>query len=160
VIEAKSTAVKVIVQLIRSLMEGIADLDEKIEEVAAAHPDFFIFESLPGPGAVMAPRLLAAFGSQREGYGNAAEVQSYSGMAPVTERSEKKKWVHLRWPVPSFCGKVFTNGRVTRWLTRCGHEAFTSNNAARGQDHQAAVRALAFKWDSHCISLLERRGCV
>ena len=65
-IEAKSTVVKVIVQLIRSLVQGIADLDEKIEEAAAAHPDFFIFDSLPGAGAVMAPRLLAAFGSQRE----------------------------------------------------------------------------------------------
>jgi hypothetical protein len=34
-------------------------------------------------------------------------------------------------PVPSFCGKVFTNGRVTPSRTRCGHEATTSNNAAR-----------------------------
>jgi len=40
VIEAKSTIVKVIAQLIRSLVEGIANLDEKIEEAAAAHPDF------------------------------------------------------------------------------------------------------------------------
>ena len=76
VIEAKSTVVKVMVQLIRSLVKGIADLDEKIEEAAAAHPDFFIFESLPGAGAVIAPRLLAAFGSQRERYGNAGEVRS------------------------------------------------------------------------------------
>src|SRR5262244_1945567 len=42
VIEAKSTVVKVIVQLIRSLREGIADLDERIEEAATAHLDFFI----------------------------------------------------------------------------------------------------------------------
>ena len=42
VIEAKSTVVKVIVRLIRSLLEGIADLEEKIEEAAAAHPGFFI----------------------------------------------------------------------------------------------------------------------
>jgi hypothetical protein len=47
---------------IRSLIRGVADLDRKIE-AAAAHPDFFIFESLPGAGAVLAPRLLAAFGS-------------------------------------------------------------------------------------------------
>src|SRR5215469_13003191 len=59
VIEAKSTVVKVIVQLIRTLLEGIADLDNKIEEAAAVHPDFFIFESLPGAGAALAPRLLA-----------------------------------------------------------------------------------------------------
>jgi len=68
VIEAKSAVVKVIVQLIRSLLEGIAELDRKIEQAAAEHPDFFIFDSLPGAGAVMAPRLLAAFGSQRDRY--------------------------------------------------------------------------------------------
>ena len=102
VIEAKSTVVKVIVRLIRSLLEGIADLEEKIEEAAAGHPDFFIFDSLPGAGAVLAPRLLAAFGSQRERYGSAGEVQVYSGIAPVMEKSGKKKWVHCRIACPKF----------------------------------------------------------
>src|SRR5215470_10009500 len=50
VIEAKSAVVKVIVQLIRSLLEGIAELDRKIEQAATEHPDFFIFDSLPGAG--------------------------------------------------------------------------------------------------------------
>src|SRR6516165_1376778 len=56
VIEAKRVVVKVTVQLIRSLREAIAELDGKIAEAEAAHPDFFIFDSLPGAGAVMAPR--------------------------------------------------------------------------------------------------------
>ena len=88
VIEAKSAVVKVIAQLIRILVQGIAELDRKIEEGAAAHPDFFIFDSLPGAGPALAPRLLAAFGSQRGRYGSAQEVQAYSGIAPVIERSE------------------------------------------------------------------------
>jgi hypothetical protein len=50
VIEAKSAAVRVIVRLVRVLGEGIEDLDRQIEEAAAAHPDFFIFNSLPGAG--------------------------------------------------------------------------------------------------------------
>ena len=83
VIEAKSAVVKVIVRLLRSLLQGIAELDGKIEEAAAVHPDFFIFASLPGAGAVLAPRLLAAFGSQRDRYSCADEVQTYSGIAPV-----------------------------------------------------------------------------
>src|SRR5499425_1497718 len=56
VIEAKSAAARVIVRLVRVLGEGIEDLDGQIEEAAAAHPDFFIFNSLPGAGRVMAPR--------------------------------------------------------------------------------------------------------
>jgi hypothetical protein len=47
VIEAKSAVVKVIVQLVRILVEGIEDLDGQIEEAAAAHPDFFIFIRCP-----------------------------------------------------------------------------------------------------------------
>jgi hypothetical protein len=59
VIEAKSAVVKVIAQLIRILVQGIGELDRKIEEETAAHPDFFIFDSLPGAGPALAPRLLA-----------------------------------------------------------------------------------------------------
>jgi transposase len=146
VIEAKSTVVKVNVQLIRSLMEGIADLDEKIEEAAAAHPDFFIFESLPGAGAVMAPRLLAAFGSQRERFANAAEVQSYSGIAPVTERSGKKKWVHFRWACPKFLRQSFHEWASHSMAYSGWARSYYQQQRSKGQDHQAAVRALAFKW--------------
>jgi transposase len=146
VIEAKSTVVKVMVQLIRSLMEGIADLDEKIEEAAAAHPDFFIFESLPGAGAVMAPRLLAAFGSQRERFANAAEVQSYSGIAPVTERSGKKKWVHFRWACPKFLRQSFHEWASHSTTYSVWARSYYQQQRRKGKDHQAAVRALAFKW--------------
>ena len=60
-------------QLLRTLLEGIANLDRKIEEAASTHPDFFIFKSLPGAGSASAPRLLAALGSQRDRYGSAEE---------------------------------------------------------------------------------------
>ena len=49
-IEAKRTVVQVIAQLLRILLEGIATLDRKIAEAAEVHPDFFIFQSLPGAG--------------------------------------------------------------------------------------------------------------
>ncbi|HEY3617741.1 MAG TPA: transposase, partial [Candidatus Sulfotelmatobacter sp.] len=107
VIEAKRTVVQVIAQMLRVLLEGIATLDRKIAEAAEAHPDFFIFQSLPGAGAALAPRLLAALGSQRERYGSANEVQKYSGIAPVTERSGKKKWVHFRWACSKFLRQSF-----------------------------------------------------
>src|ERR1700724_1095703 len=146
VIEAKSTVVKVIVQIVRSLVEGIADLDEKIEEAAAVHPDFFIFESLPGAGAVMAPRLLAAFGSQRERYGKAGEVQSYTGIAPVTERSGKKKWVHFRWAYPKFLRQSFHEWAGHSIAHSQWARSYYQQQRSKGQDHHAAVRALAFKW--------------
>ena len=146
VIEAKSTVVKVIVRLIRSLLEGIADLEEKIEEAAAAHPDFFIFNSLPGAGTVMAPRLLAALGSQRERYGSAGEVQTYSGIAPVMERSGKKKWVHCRWAAPKFLRQSFHEWAGHSIAHSVWARSYYQQLRSRGKGHHAAVRALAFKW--------------
>jgi transposase len=146
VIEAKSTVVKVSAQLIRSLIRGVADLDRKIEEAAAAHPDFFIFESLPGAGAALAPRLLAAFGSQRERYANAAEVQAYTGIAPVTERSGKKKWVHFRWACPKFLRQTFHEWAGHSIAHSQWARSYYQQQRERGKGHHAAVRGLAFKW--------------
>jgi transposase len=146
VIEAKSTVVKVTVRVMRNLLEGIAALDEKIEEAASAHPDFFIFDSLPGAGAVMAPRLLAAFGSQRERYGSAQEVQTYSGIAPVIEKSGKKKWVHCRLACPKFLRQSFHEWAGHSIAHSVWARSYYQQLRSRGKGHHAAVRALAFKW--------------
>ena len=147
VIEAKSAVVKVSARVIRSLIRGVADLDRKIEAAAAAaHPDFFIFESLPGAGAVLAPRLLAAFGSQRERYANAKEVQAYSGIAPVTEQSGKKKWVHFRWACPKFLRQSFHEWAGHSIAHSPWARIYYQQQRERGKGHHAAVRGLAFKW--------------
>src|ERR1700692_3052422 len=63
--------------------------------------------SLPGAGPHLTPRLLAAFGEQRDRFKGADELQKYSGIAPVTERSGKKCWVHWRWQCPTFLRQTF-----------------------------------------------------
>ena len=146
VIEAKSTVVKVSVQVIRSLVEGIANLDEKVEEAAAAHPDFFIFDSLPGAGQTLAPRLLAAFGSQRERYRSPDELQSFSGIAPLTETSGKRKWVHFRWACPKFLRQSFHEWAGHSIVQSEWARAYYQQQRRKGHTHHEAVRALAFKW--------------
>lgn len=146
VIEAKRAMVKVTARLISSLLDGIAELDGKISEAAAAHPDFFIFASLPGAGEIMAPRLLAAFGSQRDRYDSAEEVQIYSGVAPLIERSGKKKWVHFRWACPKFLRQSFHEWAGHSIKRSAWARAYYQQQRKRGHRHHAAVRALAFKW--------------
>jgi transposase len=136
----------VLVQLVRILVEGIEDLDGQIEEAAAAHPDFFIFNSLPGAGSVMAPRLLAAFGSQRNRFDSAREVQSFSGIAPVTESSGKKKWVHVRWACPTFLRQSFHEWAGHSIVQSEWARVYYQRQRTKGNGHHAAVRALAFKW--------------
>ena len=79
--------VKALVSQLRVTLEAIGSFDQAIAERAQHHPDFALFEALPGAGAALAPRLLVAFGEQRERYGSAAEVQTSAGIAPVMERS-------------------------------------------------------------------------
>jgi transposase len=146
VVEAKVVVVKVMVQLIQVLREGIEELNQQIQEAAEAHPDFFIFKSLPGAGPVLAPRLLAAFGSQRERYKNAAEVQTLSGIAPVTESSGKSSWVHFRFACSKFLRQSFHEFAVHSLLQSQWARAYYQQQRRRGKKHHAAVRALAFKW--------------
>jgi hypothetical protein len=110
------------------------------------HPDFFIFQSLPGAGAALAPRLLAALGSQLDRYTSAAEVQRYGGIAPVTERSGKRKWVHFRWASPKFLRQSFHEWAGHSIAQSVWARAYYQRQRERGKEHHAAVRALAFKW--------------
>jgi transposase len=146
VIEVKRMVVQVIAQLLRTLLEGIATLDRKIAEATKAHPDFFIFQSLPGAGDALAPRLLAALGSQRDRYRSANEVQKYSGIAPVTESSGKKKWVHFRCACSKFLRQTFHEWAGHSIAQSVWARAYYYQQRERGKEHHAAVRALAFKW--------------
>src|SRR6185503_19612646 len=71
-------------QMIQTLNPIIDDYDHRIEEVFADHPEAHLFSNLPGGGAAMAPRLLAAFGTDRDRYPEATNLQSFCGVAPVS----------------------------------------------------------------------------
>jgi transposase len=127
-------------------LQAIADFDTAIAQRAQTHPDFPLFQALPGAGPVFAPRLLVAFGEQRARSASAAELQKYAGIAPVTERSGKKSWVHWRLQCPKFLRQTFVE-----WATESIRHAFWAQvyyqqQREKGQAHQAAVRALAFQW--------------
>src|SRR5262245_3002850 len=96
VIVPNALLVQTLVTQLRVTLQGIADFDTAIAQRAQSHPDFPLFQALPGAGPVFAPRLLVAFGEQRDRYASAADLQKYAGIAPVTERSGKKSWVHWR----------------------------------------------------------------
>jgi transposase len=135
-----------LVEQLRVTRQAIERFDAEIASVSQTLPDYPLFRALPGAGAILAPRLLAAFGEQRERYQNAAELQRYAGIAPVTESSGKKRWVHSRLQCPRFLRQTFVEwagATVPRsfWAT-----AFYQQQRAKGCSHHVAVRALAFKW--------------
>ena len=107
VIASSVAAVGALVRLLRELRAPIQCYDEQIEAMTRQHPDFLIFDSLPGAGSALVPRLIVAFGTQRARYKSASELQCYSGIAPVLASSGKQAWVHWRWACPKFLRQTF-----------------------------------------------------
>lgn len=146
VLDSSVLIVRRIVGQLEALRAAIVEFDKKIADLAQSHPDYSIFSSLPGAGPAMAPRLIAAFGTQRDRFPTAAAIQCYAGIAPVTESSGKQKWVHWRWACPKFLRQTFhewawMSTRKPGWA-----RVFYDQQRERNKSHHAAVRALAFKW--------------
>jgi hypothetical protein len=76
VIAPTALLVQALVSQLRVTLHAIDAFDHAIAPYAQSHPDFPLFDSLPGAGAVLAPRLLAAFGEPRERYTSADELQN------------------------------------------------------------------------------------
>jgi transposase len=138
--------VQALVAQLRVTLQAIADFDKAIAQRAQDHPDFPLFDALPGAGAVFAPRLLVAFGEQRERFTSADELQKYAGIAPVTERSGKKSWVHWRLQCPKFLRQTFVEWAAESTRHSFWAQVYYQQQREKGKAHQAAVRALAFKW--------------
>jgi len=146
VIEPALAVVATLLPQLRALSAGIARLDAEIATRCDVLPDFRIFGALPGAGPVFAPRLLAAFGENRERFADAAAVQKCVGIAPVTERSGNKHLVHWRWACPTFLRQTFVEWAASSIPHSFWARAFYNSHRARGSSHNAALRALAFKW--------------
>ncbi|MGH9495910.1 MAG: transposase, partial [Candidatus Sulfotelmatobacter sp.] len=86
-LEACCMTTRGLVALLNTLRSNISTYERKIQDLVAAHPDGILFASLPGAGAALVPRLITAFGMQRDRFDSAYQVQCYSGIGPVTEAS-------------------------------------------------------------------------
>jgi len=102
VLKTSALIVPLLAAQVQVLLPAIQALDTAIAELFPQHPDHDLWASLPGAGPVLAPRLLVAFGTDRQRYADAAQLQQFSGIAPVTQRSDKSGWVHGRWACPKF----------------------------------------------------------
>src|SRR2546426_4610174 len=146
VIAPNALLVQALVAQLRVTLQAITDFDTAIAQCAQSHPDFPLFQALPGAGPVFASRLLVAFGEQRERYASAAELQKYAGIAPVTERSGKKSWVHWRLQCPTFLRQTFVEWAAESIRHSFWAQVYYQQQRDKGKAHQAAVRALACKW--------------
>ena len=137
---------KCLVAQLRQFNQAINEFDRKIKELFKSHPDHFLFESFPGAGEQLAPRLLSVFGSDRARWADATDIQKYSGIAPVIERSGKSVWVHRRLSRPKFICQTFQEFAQQSVQHSSWANQFYQRQRDSGKSHHSAIRALAFKW--------------
>jgi len=145
-IEPTARYVQALARQGRVLATSIREFDTAIADAFAAHPDASLFQSIPGAGAVLAPRLLAAFGADRTRYPSAADVQRAAGIAPITIRSGTSCVVRWRWATSSFLRQTFHELAAASIPAADWARAYYARQRQRGKSHHTAVRALAFKW--------------
>lgn len=132
--------------MLRPLHQAIARLDRQIGQAMDQHPDAPSLRSFPGAGPALAPRLLVAFGSDRQRFDHAADVAQFYGIAPVVVQSGNTKTVHMRYRCPKFGRQTFHENagcalRQEAWA-QCYYNQQREHKKA---EHHQACRALAYK---------------
>ena len=144
--EAGTLIVSGILRVIHALNEAIAAVNTRLQSAAAEHPQAGIFAALPGAGEALLPRLIAAFGTQMERYASAAQLQCYSGIAPVRSQTGNTEMVSMRRACPKFLRQTFVEFAMQSVCKSVWARAFLDHQLAQKKSFNVAVRALAFKW--------------
>lgn len=146
VLDSHALIVPLLAAQLQTLLASLRSVEKAIAELFSQHPDHDLWDILPGAGNALAPRLLVALGTDRKRYQNAGELQTFSGIAPVTASSGKSRWVHWRWACPKFLRQTFHEFAAQSIARSTWARAYYFQQIDRGKHHHAAVRALAYKW--------------
>jgi transposase len=131
---------------IQQAQKTIGEFDAKIAEAMNRHPHAHLFTSLRGAGPALAPRLLCAFGSQKDRWGDADSLAAFSGIAPVTRRSGKQLQVQRRYACPKYLRQTFHEFADSARIYCPWSRARYCMLRDRGMKHHAAIRKLARSW--------------
>ena len=143
---AAAMAVKLLVTQIQDIRKTVKEFDAKIAEIMKKHPHAHLFTSLRGAGSALAPRLLCAFGSQKDRWEDADSLAAFSGIAPVTRKSGTKCQVRRRYACPKFIRQTFHEFADSARLYCPWTKARYRMLRDRGTKHHAALRKLARSW--------------
>jgi transposase len=146
VISSSALMMRALASQMKTTIAAIRSFNSAIEEICSEHEDYNLFTSLPGAGEVYASRLLAAMGTDRERWASAEDLACFSGIAPVIERSGRSVWVRWRYFCPKFIRQSFHEWAGESIRHSFWAKAYYEQQRAKGKSHQAAARALAYKW--------------
>jgi transposase len=138
------------------LMRQIADDDKEIERLFFQHEDHELFQSLPGAGARLAPRMLADSGDDRSRSLEAASVHALGGTSPVLFQRGMSSKAHRRvgciTPLRNALQHCAFQSLREPWAN-----AYDQRTRAEGKSQTVAVRALATVWVRIVFAIWQKR---
>ncbi len=146
VINSSVMMTRALASQMKTTINAITAFDQEIAALCQTHQDYHLFDSLPGAGPVYGSRLLAALGTNRARWTTVDELLCFSGIAPVIERSGKSERIRWRYFCPKFLRQSFIEYAGESIKHSFWARAYYASQKAKGKSHQAAVRALAYKW--------------
>jgi transposase len=133
-------------KVLLAVTEQLGLLKKKMNQITSSHVLGPIFSSLPGGGPVLSAKLLALMGDNRDLYSDPAQIQAYTGVAPIIKRSGKVSRVIFRFA----CNKA--HRQTLTWFAFCSMpycswaREYYDRKRQEGKRHYEACRLLAFKW--------------
>jgi len=136
-----------LVEQLETLDKIIKEFDTKIEGIYRDHQKKPIINSLPGAGKVMGPRLISAMQQCLPKCKNAGDLASYSGIAPLRQKSGNSSRISKRMRRPCFLHQTFIEwGQCSIKYSTWAQAYYKHRKETLGHSHWAIVRSLAFKW--------------
>lgn len=146
VVTSKSVLAISLVKVLKTLQAQLKVYRQEITRQFTQHPDSKIFDSLPGAGAKLAPRLLAELGIERNRFLDAEGLQCVAGTAPISFQSGQIKKVRVRYQ----CDKTLRY-TVHLWAD-CSRkycvwaQVYYQAKPKQGKSHACALRCLGQRW--------------
>jgi transposase len=139
---AKSLLAVSLARTLQTVQDQLDQYREQIQKLFAQHDQRGLFDSLPGAGPTLAPRLLGEVGGDPKRFEDTGNLQCVAGTAPVSFQSGKIHRVQLRYQ----CNKVLRH-TVHLWAACCLRvcpwaEVYYRQKRAEGKSHACALRCL------------------
>jgi transposase len=143
---AQAAVTRCLVRVLRTLVAEIAELEARIREQLALHPDGGSFRSLPRAGTVRAAALLAELGDCRARFPSPAALAALAGAAPSTRSSGKHRAVTFRWACDKKLRAALVDFAQDTPRANAWAERLYRAHRRQGKTHPHAARILTRAW--------------
>jgi len=133
-------------KIILVISEELNRIKREMKMIIDSHPLGDTFKSLPGAGNILACKLLALFGDNKDRFGNSNGAQCLFGTAPKNYQSGMYHKIIMR----KACNKsgrdilykfAFSSLQFSKWARE-----YYDKQRLKGKTHSVSIRALSNKW--------------